>query len=63
MLKQWFKLIALLIALVPWPAQALLTIEITGGSEAALPIAIVPFGVQGYAPPENKSFSALLGVE
>jgi TolB protein len=55
MFRQWFKLIALLIALVPWPAHALLTIEITGGSEAALPIAIVPFGVQGYAPPENIS--------
>jgi TolB protein len=55
MFRQWFKLIALLIALVPWPAHALLTIEITGGSEAALPIAIVPFGVEGYAPPENIS--------
>jgi TolB protein len=55
MFRQWFKLLALLIALVPWPAHALLTIEITGGSEAALPIAIVPFGVEGYAPPENIS--------
>ncbi len=55
MLRQWFKLVALLIALVPWPAQAVLTIEITGGSEAALPIAIVPFGVEGYAPPEDIS--------
>lgn len=55
MFRQWFKLFALLIALVPWPAHALLTIEITGGSEAALPIAIVPFGVQGYPPPETLS--------
>lgn len=55
MFRQWFKLIALLIALVPWPAHAVLTIEITGGSEAALPIAIVPFGQEGYAPPENLS--------
>jgi TolB protein len=55
MLRQWLKIVALLIALVPWPAQAVLTIEITGGSEAALPIAIVPFGVEGYAPPEDIS--------
>lgn len=55
MFKQWFKLIALLIALLPWPAHAVLTIEITGGSEAALPIAIVPFGSEGYASPENIS--------
>ena len=55
MFKQWYKLIALLIALVPWPAQAVLTIEITGGSEAALPIAIVPFGSEGYSAPENLS--------
>jgi TolB protein len=55
MFKQWYKLVALLIALVPFQAQAVLTIEITGGSEAALPIAIVPFGTEGYAAPENLS--------
>lgn len=55
MFRQWLKLVALLIALVPWPAHAVLTIEITGGSAAALPIAIVPFGEEGYAPPENLS--------
>lgn len=55
MLRQWFKLVALLMILMPWPAQAVLTIEITGGSEGALPIAIVPFGVEGYAPPEAIS--------
>jgi TolB protein len=55
MFKQWFKLFALLIALVPLQAQAVLTIEITGGSEAALPIAIVPFGSEGYAAPEDLS--------
>jgi TolB protein len=55
MFRQWLKLTAFLIALVPWPAHAVLTIEITGGSEAALPIAIVPFGQEGYAPPENLS--------
>jgi len=55
MFKQWYKLVALLIALLPFQAQAVLTIEITGGSEAALPIAIVPFGSEGYAAPENLS--------
>jgi TolB protein len=55
MFKQWFKLFALLIALVPLQAQAVLTIEITGGSEAALPIAIVPFGSEGFAAPEDLS--------
>jgi TolB protein len=40
---------------VPLQAQAVLTIEITGGSEAALPIAIVPFGSEGYAAPEDLS--------
>jgi TolB protein len=55
MFKQWYKLFALLIALLPLQAQAVLTIEITGGSEAALPIAIVPFGSDGYAAPENLS--------
>ncbi|MCX4186339.1 Tol-Pal system beta propeller repeat protein TolB [Methylophaga sp. OBS4] len=55
MVKRWLNTIALLIALLPWPAHALLTIEITGGSEAALPIAIVPFGSEGYAAPEDIS--------
>lgn len=55
MFKQWYKLLALLIALLPLQAQAVLTIEITGGSEAALPIAIVPFGSEGFAAPENLS--------
>jgi TolB protein len=34
-------------------ALAVLTIEITGGTEAALPIAIVPFGSEGGKPPED----------
>ncbi|MGR6035324.1 MAG: Tol-Pal system beta propeller repeat protein TolB [Candidatus Nitrosoglobus sp.] len=33
--------------------SAVLTIEITGGTEAALPIAIVPFGDEGGVPPED----------
>lgn len=55
MLRRWLQTIALLMALLPWSAHALLTIEITGGSEAALPIAIVPFGTEGFASPENLS--------
>lgn len=41
------------IFLMPLQAQAVLKIEITGGSGAALPIAIVPFGEDGLAPPED----------
>ena len=41
------------IFLMPLQAQAVLKIEITGGSDAALPIAIVPFGEEGLAPPED----------
>lgn len=55
MFTRWLKIVALLMFFVPWPAHALLTIEITGGSEAALPIAIVPFGNEGFAPPEDIS--------
>ncbi len=36
--------------LLSTPAQAILTIEITGGQEGGLPIAIVPFGIQAGMP-------------
>ena len=55
MTRKWFKTIAFLIALLPLQAHAMLTIEITGGSEAALPIAVVPFGSEGVAAPEDIS--------
>ncbi|HDZ16429.1 hypothetical protein LCGC14_0675300 [marine sediment metagenome] len=55
MLRHWLKTVALLMAFLPWPAHALLTIEITGGSESALPIAIVPFGAEGFSAPEDIS--------
>jgi TolB protein len=48
-------LLVMLVMVLPLKANAVLKIEITGGSEAALPIAIVPFGVEGYAPPEDIS--------
>ncbi|MBL1319975.1 MAG: Tol-Pal system beta propeller repeat protein TolB [Methylophaga sp.] len=47
MTKQWLKIAASLAVLLPWQAQAELVIDIIGGTEAALPIAIVPFGNEG----------------
>ena len=55
MFTRWLKVVATLMLFASWPAHALLTIEITGGSEAALPIAVVPFGNEGFAPPEDIS--------
>lgn len=55
MSKRWFVLVGFLVSAVSWQAQAELIIEITGGSEAALPIAVVPFGSEGFAAPEDIS--------
>ena len=46
--RQWLMVIQFLIVSLPWQAQAVLTIEITGGAEVALPIAIVPFGHEDF---------------
>jgi TolB protein len=52
--KTWYKILWMLALLVPASnVSAVLTIEITGGTEAALPIAIVPFENEGGAPPED----------
>ncbi len=48
-MKQWRSLIFLLL-IIPWQAQADLVIDITGGTESALPIAVVPFGGGSNAP-------------
>lgn len=54
MIKHWLTIIGFLVVMVPWQAHALI-IEITGGSDEALPIAVVPFGNDGFAPPEDIS--------
>ena len=55
MIKRWYALISLLAILFAGHAHAELVIEITGGSEAALPIAVVPFGSEGIAAAEDVS--------
>lgn len=55
MTKRWLTPILLLAMILPWQAKAELIIEITGGSEAALPIAVVPFGNDGFSAPEDIS--------
>jgi TolB protein len=47
MLKKILILTALLTAMLATPARAVLTIEITQGIEAGIPIAVVPFAWQG----------------
>ncbi len=55
MTKQWLVAVGILVSALSWQTQAELIIEITGGSEAALPIAVVPFGSEGFAAPEDIS--------
>lgn len=55
MTKRWLKIAISLAVLLPWQTQAELVIDIVGGTEAALPIAIVPFSDEGFSAPENIS--------
>lgn len=47
----------------PVPAHATLTIEITRGTEAALPIAIVPFGFSGGGAPPQEDLAAIVSAD
>lgn len=42
------------------PAQAILTIEITGGQEGGFPIAIVPFGIQAGMPTPSVDMADII---
>jgi TolB protein len=55
MTKRWIVVVGFLVSTLSWQVQAELIIEITGGSEAALPIAVIPFGSEGFAAPEDIS--------
>ena len=55
MTKRWLTTITFLGACLSFQAQAELVIDIVGGTEAALPIAIVPFGSEGPTAPINIS--------
>lgn len=55
MTKRWLIALGLLISALSWQAHAELVIEITGGSEVALPIALVPFGSVGPTAPVDIS--------
>jgi TolB protein len=58
------QVILLLMALLSWQqaVQADLTIEITEGVEGALPIAVVPFGLQGGIPP-REDVAAIINAD
>lgn len=55
MTKRWLVAVGFVVSALSWHVQAELIIEITGGSEGALPIAVVPFGSEGFAAPEDIS--------
>ena len=45
------------------PAHAVLTIEITQGLEGALPIAVVPFSVEGNATPPAINVAEIIAAD
>ena len=49
-----------LLTAMPGAAQSVLDIEITGGTEAALPIAIVPFGWDGEGPSAPQPVAGII---
>lgn len=55
MIKQWLTAIGFLTVWLPWQAHAELVYDVIGGTEDALPIAVVPFSDEGFSAPENIS--------
>jgi TolB protein len=49
--------------LISGRAQAILTIKITGGTEGAIPIAIVPFNWQGAAPQAPQDIAGIIASD
>ncbi len=54
-MTKYLLAMGLLAVISPWQIKAELVIEITGGIEAAIPIAVVPFASEGAAPPQDIS--------
>ena len=62
MIKYWRVVITtLFVMILPWQLRAELVIEVTGGTQAAMPIAIVPFASEGVLAKEN--ISAVIGQD
>ena len=59
-MNNYYRLVFFVLLLVSSTARAALTIEITQGSEGAIPIAVVPFGWSGNAAAAPENIAAII---